>query len=221
MTTASAGMLTGLPSSLPSRNGSPAWSRPTSAFGKSTAPRDCPRLYEGRGVPQPTLLGAMGPGLYDVRGLSKTGTPRDQPAKGTPTMGGTRRFTRERCYEGKENEPSKRGQFGGQFYDVTCSKTGTPRWRPKGGTPKLGGGARRFNRERCYEGKESEAQLRGQYGPGALDPPRCSNRGSQLWQRPTTTFGPRPRPRHGPACGATTQPRDPRLVRSASAAPAA
>jgi hypothetical protein len=206
--TASTGMLTGgFSSSLPSRNGSPAWSRPTSAFGKSTATRDrCPRLYEGKGVAQPTLLGTMEPGLYDVRGLSKTGTPRDQLAKGTPTMGGARRFNRARCYEGKENAQSlHRGQFGGQFYDVRCSKTGTPRLQPKGGTPKIGGGAR-FNRERCYEGKERLATLRGREGASVIDPPRCSNRGSPLWQRPTSAFG------------ATTQPR---LVRPPMAAPAA
>ena len=128
--------------SLPSRNGSPSWSRPTSSWGSYTATRaQQPRLYEGKERAAKDL-GQFGPGFYDVR-CSKTGTPRNAPAKGTPTFGGTRRF----------------------------------------------------NRERCYEGKERTATLFGQFGPGERSPPRCTNRGVPNWRAPTSGFG------------ATTQPR--------------
>ena len=108
------------PSVLPSRPGSPGRnSKPT--FGQ----------FSGQ--------------FYDVR-CSRTGTPRGAAgAKGTPKfhsvdhMGSTRRFNREKCYEGKVNADVQRGQYGGVFYDVGCSRTGTPRWQ----TPTASFGKRR------------------------------------------------------------------------------
>ena len=108
------------PSVLPSRPGSPGrYSKPT--FGQ----------FSGQ--------------FYDVR-CSRTGTPRGGAgAKGTPKfhsvdhMGSTRRFNREKCYEGKVNADVQRGQYGGVFYDVGCSRTGTPRWQ----TPTASFGKRR------------------------------------------------------------------------------
>ena len=82
------------------------------------------------------------------------------------------------------------GQFAGTFYDVRCSNTGTPRGGAGAkGTPSMGG-ARRFNRDKCFEGKENAGVQRGQFGPGFYDV-RCSNTGTPRWQRPTASFGTR------------------------------
>ena len=59
--------VTAPPSVLPSRTGSPAWSRPSSAFGRTTLPRN---------HSQPTF-GQFSGKFYDVR-CSNTGTPRWQ-----------------------------------------------------------------------------------------------------------------------------------------------
>jgi hypothetical protein len=50
------------------------------------------------------------------------------------------------------------------MYDVRCSNTGSRRDAAKC-TPRFGSGAR-FDREKCYEGKENSASMLGQFGPG-------------------------------------------------------
>ena len=198
--------VTAPPSVLPSRTGSPAWSRPSSAFSKTTLPRN---------HSQPTF-GQFSGKFYDVR-CSNTGTPRGGAgAKGTPTFGGTRRFNRDKCYEGKANANVQRGQYGGVYYDVRCSKTGTPRGGAGAkGTPTFHsadhlGSTRRFNRDKCYEGKVNAAVQRGQYG-GVFYDARCSNTGTPRWQKPTASFGKR-RP---------TSATELRLVMHRAASPAA
>ena len=178
--------VTAPPSVLPSRTGSPAWSRPSSAFGRTTLPRN---------HSQPTF-GQFSGKFYDVR-CSNTGTPRGGAgAKGTPTFGGTRRYNREKCYEGKANANVQRGQYGGVYYDVRCSKTGTPRGGAGAkGTPTFHsvdhmGSTRRYNRDKCYEGKANAAMQRGQFG-GVFYDARCSNTGTPRWQKPTASFGKR------------------------------
>merc|ERR1711977_573098 len=79
-----------------------------------------------------------------------------------------------KLYLGKET-PGTFGQFGPGMYDVRCSKTGSPRGLAKG-TPRLGNGSR-FDRGKCYEGKENVHMLLGQFGPGLYDI-RCFNTGS-------------------------------------------
>ena len=140
--------------------------------------------------------------FYDVR-CSRTGTPRGAAgAKGTPKfhsvdhMGSTRRFNREKCYEGKANANVQRGQYGGVYYDVRCSRTGTPRGGAGAkGTPTFHsvdhlGSTRRFNREKCYEGKANADVQRGQYG-GVFYDVGCSRTGTPRWQTPTASFGKR------------------------------
>ena len=81
-----------------------------------------------------------------------------------------------------------RGSYGPGMYDVRCSKMGSPYGVAKG-TPRFGSGPR-FDREKCYEGKESAMAMRGSYGPGMYDV-RCSKMGSPLWkgqQRPGAAF---------------------------------
>ena len=182
-------------------------SRPSSAFSRD------PRNYS-----QPTF-GQFSGNFYDVR-CSNTGTPRGGAgAKGTPTFGGTRRYNREKCYEGKANANVQRGQFGGVYYDVRCSKTGTPRGAAGAkATPTFHsvdhlGSTRRYNRDKCYEGKANAAVQSGQFG-GIFYDVRCSNTGTPRWQKPTASFGKRRPP------SATPQPR---LVmhRPMSAAPVA
>ena len=165
------------PSVLPSRPGSPGRnSKPT--FGQ----------FSGQ--------------FYDVR-CSRTGTPRGAAgAKGTPKfhsvdhMGSTRRYNREKCYEGKANANVQRGQYGGVYYDVRCSRTGTPRGGAGAkGTPTFHsvdhmGSTRRFNREKCYEGKVNADVQRGQYG-GVFYDVGCSRTGTPRWQTPTASFGKR------------------------------
>ena len=165
------------PSVLPSRPGSPGrYSKPT--FGQ----------FSGQ--------------FYDVR-CSRTGTPRGAAgAKGTPKfhsvdhMGSTRRYNREKCYEGKANANVQRGQYGGVYYDVRCSRTGTPRGGAGAkGTPTFHsvdhlGSTRRFNREKCYEGKANADVQRGQYG-GVFYDVGCSRTGTPRWQTPTASFGKR------------------------------
>ena len=165
------------PSVLPSRPGSPGRnSKPT--FGQ----------FSGQ--------------FYDVR-CSRTGTPRGGAgAKGTPKfhsvdhMGSTRRYNREKCYEGKANANVQRGQYGGVYYDVRCSRTGTPRGGAGAkGTPTFHsvdhmGSTRRFNREKCYEGKVNADVQRGQYG-GVFYDVGCSRTGTPRWQTPTASFGKR------------------------------
>lgn len=180
-------------SALPSRNGSPAWRRPTSAWGRMNGGRgrtEQTKLYTGREVygmkeeRMTTYLGQYGHLQYDVR-VSKTGSPRGQ-AKGTPSFDLTApRSARDKVYEGKEN--MKAGQFGPGLYDIRCFKTGSPKGQAKG-TPRFGSGAR-FDREKCYEGRW-HPNGRGKAGASGLDPPMCSNRGSPLWKggRPSAAF---------------------------------
>ena len=167
--------VTGPPSVLPSRTGSPRRSsKPT--FGQ----------FSGQ--------------FYDVR-CSNTGTPRGGAgAKGTPKfhsldhLGSTRRNNREKCYEGKANANVQRGQYGGVYYDVRCSRTGTPRGGGGAkGTPTFHsvdhmGSTRRYNREKCYEGKANANVQRGQYG-GVFYDVGCSRTGTPRWQTPTASFG--------------------------------
>lgn len=81
-----------------------------------------------------------------------------------------------RLYLGKEMmHVGTLGQFGPGMYDVRSSKTGSPRGVAKG-TPRLGNGSR-FDRGKCYEGKENAHMLLGQFGPGLYDI-RCFNTGS-------------------------------------------
>merc|ERR1712146_468277 len=72
-----------------------------------------------------------------------------------------------------------------------CSKTGSPRGVAKG-TPRLGNGSR-FDRGKCYEGKENMHMLKGQFGPGLYDI-RCFNTGSPRGKgKGTPRFGTGPR----------------------------
>jgi len=91
-------------------------------------------------------------------------------------------------YDGRgASQAALLGSAGPGFYDVRCSKTGTPRNAAKG-TPTFGG-ARRFNRERCYEGKDRIAKDYGQFGPGFYDV-RCSKTGTPRGEaKGTPTFG--------------------------------
>ncbi len=168
-------------SALPSRHGSPVWSKPAAAWGRSTAPRHELPLYTGK---ENERRGTFGPGMYDVK-CSKTGSPTRE-AKRTPRFAGKERFDRTKCYEGKENAASLRGKFGPGMYDPKCSKTGSPLTGK--GSPRFAG-TERFNRTKCYEGKENVMTLRGRAGASGLDSPRCSNRGSPLWKsRPSAAF---------------------------------
>jgi len=135
------------------------------------------KCYEGKENAE-VAKGAFGPGMYDVR-CSKTGSPRGE-AKHTPRFAGSERFTRAKCYEGKENAEVAKGIYGPGMYDVQCSKTGSP-LKAKG-SPRFAG-SERFTRAKCYEGRENANALRGQAGASGLDSPRCSNRGSPLWNR--------------------------------------
>ena len=72
----------------------------------------------------PEAIGSSLASADDVR-CSKTGSVHDA-AKGTTRFGSGARFDREKCYEGKERNATNYGQYGGQFYDVRCSKTGSP-----------------------------------------------------------------------------------------------
>lgn len=188
-------------SALPSRNGSPAWRRPTSAWGRMNSGRaEQPKLYTGReayGAKEErmtTYLGQYGHLHYDVR-VSKTGSPRGR-TRCTPSFNLTAPHSaREKAYEGKEH--MKAGQYGPGMYDIRCFKTGSPTGKAKG-TPRFGSGAR-FDREKCYEGRWRDNNF-GKEGASGLNPPMCSNRGSPLWKgyRPSAAFAqphvPRVRP---------------------------
>mmetsp|Transcript_48312 Transcript_48312/g.126322 ORF Transcript_48312/g.126322 Transcript_48312/m.126322 type:complete len:297 (-) Transcript_48312:227-1117(-) len=162
---------------LPSRDGTSAWIKPSSAFGKLTSSRQAApsREYGGKETRHVYLLGSFGPGMYDVR-CSKMGSPL-RGAKGTPS------FTRTSPRFGtKAQENLQPGQFGPGMYEIRCSKNGSP---VRGGkmTPRFVPG-RRFDRENCYEGKETVHVLLGRSGAlGSHDPPRCSRNGSPLWNR--------------------------------------
>ena len=176
-----------------SRNGSPPDSLTSSTINaadsqppveRSKLPRL--RLYLGKDVEalDKSTYGQFGPGMYNVR-CSKTGSPL-RGSKGTPRLGVGPRFSRDECYEGKENMHLLLGQFGPGLYDIRCFNTGSPKGGGKG-TPRFGSGAR-FDREKCYDGKEHVKF--GREGPTAsYDAPRCSNRGSPLWKvRPSAAF---------------------------------
>ena len=116
--------------------------------------------------------------MYDVR-CSKTGSPL-RGAKGTPSFSRTaRRFS-------TAGDPAVPGQFGPGMYDIRCFKTGTPRGAAKR-TPRFAPGER-FDREKCYEGKENVRF--GMAGASGLNAPLCSHRGSPLWKggRPSAAF---------------------------------
>merc|ERR1712054_482972 len=68
-----------------------------------------------------------------------------------------------------------RGSYGPGMYDVRVSNKGSPCGVAKG-TLRFGSGER-FDREKCYEGKENTMTMRGSYGPGMYDV-RVSNKGS-------------------------------------------
>ena len=74
-----------------------------------------------------------------------------------------------------------KGGYGGTFYDVRCSKTGSPLKNGAKGSPRWVRHAKRFDREQCYEGKDAEHLKLGQYSHLAYDV-RCSNKGSPLWR---------------------------------------
>jgi len=144
-------------SALPTRSGTPAWTRPSSEFGKRTAKRShqLPPLYLGKGQYGPS----PGPSDYDVQGCSRTGS-RFGSDTSAPTFGIGSRTDRDTCYEGKENEATMFGSYGPGFYDVKLS--------PINGAPKFGSGAR-FAKENTYEGKEITSTMLGRYGPGMYD----------------------------------------------------
>jgi len=126
-------------------------------------------------------VGSFGPSMYDVK-CSKTGSPLGK-GKGTPRFGAGERYDRRKCYEGKENKrmhDSLLGGYGHLSYDVKCSNMGSPLGRATGGSPRFATGER-FNRSKCYEGKENNHMLLGSFGPGLYDI-RCSPRGSPLWK---------------------------------------
>jgi len=87
-------------------------------------------------------------------------------------------------------QPDKdQGQISGPgMYNICVSRTGSPLGVAKG-TLRFGTGER-FDREKCYDGKESTMSMRGTYGPGMYDA-RVSRTGSPLWkgqQRPSAAF---------------------------------
>ena len=81
------------------------------------------------------------------------------------------------------------GQISGPgMYNICVSRTGLPLGVAKG-TTRFGTGER-FDREKCYDGKENAMTMRGAYGPGMYDA-RVSRTGSPLWkgqQRPSAAF---------------------------------
>lgn len=96
--------------------------------------RPAPRLVEHRVTPRVSEAstkekenlpaGQLGPGLYDVKcfqmGWEAKGTPRFVPSK---------RFDRNKCYEGKAR--CQFGQFGptGVYDAPMCSNRGSPLWK--------------------------------------------------------------------------------------------
>jgi len=169
---------------LPSRNGSPAWrGKPTSAFGMLTSARDQLRLYNGK--EEPTQFGQYGPGFYEAK-VSRTGAPALGCSRNAPSFAARFDQASLKLYRGKENMTP--GQYGPGMYDVRVFKTGSPRGGAKG-TPRWASG-QRFDRERCYEGREAVHLLKGKSGPTATNnAPMCSNRGSPLWKnRPSAAF---------------------------------
>ena len=130
--------------SLPTRTGSPLWSRKgTATIGNMQRyVQSSDMLYTGKDSPrrraiEQTKLGRYGPGRYDVR-VSRTGTPRGR-VRSTPIWSVDPRVPptpTEKLYEGRAlayKNMARRGKIGAdRNYEPRVSNTGTPRGHTRG-----------------------------------------------------------------------------------------